>query len=143
MLLFLLAVLVLLRGPSAHPNVRTDGFQTSQNWSALTYQIEGSFRVTGAATLPNGDVLVLERLFTREGKNAIRLKRVGAPSIFDGAVLDGQLVAELTLPLNIDNFEGVTTRREENGGVIIYLISDDNFNSQQRTLLMVFEIKRN
>ena len=114
-----------------------------QNWSALTYQIEGGFRVTGAATLPNGDVLVLERLFTREGKNAIRLKRVGAPSIFDGAVLDGQLVAELTLPLNIDNFEGVTTRSDANGGVIIYLISDDNFNSQQRTLLMVFEIKRN
>ena len=115
-----------------------------KEWSALAYQIGGGgFRVTGATTLPNGDILVLERLFTQQGKNAIRLKRVGASSIFDGPVIEGQLVAELTLPLNIDNFEGFTSRSESDGGVIIYLISDDNFSRQQRTLLMVFEIKRN
>ena len=58
-------------------------------------------------------------------------------------IVVGQLIAELTLPLNIDNFEGISTRSDVNGGVIIYLISDDNFNSRQRTLLMVFEFKRN
>ena len=114
-----------------------------KEWSALAYQIGGGgFRVTGATTLPNGDVLVLERLFTQQGKNAIRLKLVDASSIFDGTVMEGKLIAELTLPLNIDNFEGITSRSESDGGVIIYLISDDNFSRQQRTLLMVFEIKR-
>ena len=58
-------------------------------------------------------------------------------------IVVGQLIAELTLPLNIVNFEGISTRSDVNGGVIIYLISDDNFNSRQRTLLMVFEFKRN
>ena len=50
-------------------------------------------------------------------------------------------VAALTLdaPLTRDNFEGLTTVAMSNGDVRIYLITDDNFNRTQRTILMAFD----
>ncbi|EAQ29213.1 hypothetical protein NAP1_00535 [Erythrobacter sp. NAP1] len=45
----------------------------------------------------------------------------------------------ITPPLTTDNFEGLAVR-EEAGRTFLYLVSDDNFSSNQRTLLMKFEI---
>ena len=112
----------------------------SNGWSVLTYQAADGFRVTGAATHPGGDVLVLERLFTLRGQNAIRLKRIAAAAIQAGARLEGTTIAELRPPLTIDNFEGIEARRGQRGEVLVYLVSDDNFNAEQRTLLMMFEL---
>ena len=109
-------------------------------WSVLTYQVADGFRVTGAASHPSGDVLVLERLFTLRGQNAIRLKRINAAAIKPGARIEGRTVAELRPPLTTGNFEGIEARRGTRGEVLVYLISDDNFNTDQRTLLMMFEL---
>ncbi|MBL4690319.1 MAG: esterase-like activity of phytase family protein [Rhodospirillales bacterium] len=112
----------------------------SSGWSVLTYRAADGFRVTGAATHPGGDVLVLERLFTLRGQNAIRLKRIPAAAIKAGALLYGETIAELRPPLTMDNFEGIEARRGPRGEVLVYLVSDDNFNAEQRTLLMMFEL---
>jgi hypothetical protein len=112
----------------------------SAGWSVLTYRSADDYQVTGAATLPDGDALLLERLFILRGGNAALLKRVPVNSIEAGAVLVGQTVAELRPPLTVDNFEGVEARRGANGETLIYLISDDNFSPEQRTLLMMFEL---
>ncbi len=109
-------------------------------WSVLTYVTEDRYRVTGAATLPGGDVLVLERNFTLRGNNFIRLKRISGDQIKAGARLQGNTLAEIRPPLSVDNFEGVDVRRGRRGEVLVYLISDDNFNAGQRTLLMMFEL---
>jgi hypothetical protein len=43
---------------------------------------------------------------------------------------------------NIDNMEGIAVRRGPKGETLLYLISDDNFSPLQRTLLLMFELKR-
>ena len=48
---------------------------------------------------------------------------------------------KLAPPLNVDNFEGIAVQKETNGITRIYLVSDDNYSSRQRTLLYVFEIR--
>ncbi len=113
-----------------------------EGWSVLTYTATDGYQVTGAATLPDGDVLVLESRFILRGGNAARLKRVPAGDVRAGAVLDGVTLAELRPPLTVDNFEGVEARRGAAGETLIYVISDDNFNAEQRTLLMMFELTK-
>jgi hypothetical protein len=51
------------------------------------------------------------------------------------------VIDELSLakPLTVDNFEGVASAPSPNGGVRFYLISDDNFSTSQRTLLVAFD----
>jgi hypothetical protein len=43
-------------------------------------------------------------------------------------------------PLTIDNFEGLAVVRDPSGGVLVYLLSDDNYSPLQRTLLLRFRL---
>lgn len=45
----------------------------------------------------------------------------------------------LSRPLTVDNFEGVDVTPGDGGAMRIYLLSDDNFSSSQRTLLLAFD----
>ena len=51
-----------------------------------------------------------------------------------------ELLAEIAAPLAVDNFEGVAAVRAPDGGVRLYIVSDDNFSPRQRTLLLAFDI---
>jgi hypothetical protein len=109
-------------------------------WEPLAYRISGRPRPTGAALMPSGDVVVLERSYVPSTGNLIRLKRIAQADIVPGAVLDGPILAELQRPLSVDNFEGVACRAGGDGQSLVYIVSDDNFSSTQRTLLFLFAI---
>lgn len=48
-------------------------------------------------------------------------------------------VARLAVPLTVDNMEAIALRQDA-GRTFIYLMSDDNFNPLQRTILLKFEL---
>jgi hypothetical protein len=81
---------------------------------------------------------VLERRFTQIGGPAARLSVVPRDQIAPEAVLVGQELALLRVPLTVDNFEAVAARSAADGSVLIYLLSDDNRHPLQRTLLLQF-----
>jgi hypothetical protein len=53
--------------------------------------------------------------------------------------VEGAEVARLASPLTVDNMEGIAARAEA-GRQYVYLVSDNNFNRLQRTILMKFEL---
>ena len=110
-------------------------------WSRLSYPSSGEYKPTGATLLPGGDVILLERRFSLLGGLAARLSVLDQAAIRPGASLVPQPIAELVLPLTVDNMEGVATRRGPAGETLIYLISDDNFHALQRTLLLMFALE--
>ncbi|MGI9387196.1 MAG: esterase-like activity of phytase family protein [Methyloligellaceae bacterium] len=110
-------------------------------WRRLSYTMTGKFRPTGAATLPDCSVVVLERRFNFIDGLAIRLVRLPAASIQPGAKLRGREIARLGPTLTIDNMEGIAARRGAHGETLLYLVSDDNFTVLQRTLLHMFELQ--
>jgi len=108
----------------------------------LSLKRHAQFDITGLETLSDGSLLVLERSFIRSRlKLDIRLRLVPAEEIKPGAKLNGKLLMEAGQRLTIDNFEGlaVTERDDE---TLITLISDDNFNFFQSTLLVQFALER-
>lgn len=48
--------------------------------------------------------------------------------------------ADLKSPLPVDNFEGIAIGTSPDGATRIWLISDDNFSNNQRTLLLAFDL---
>jgi hypothetical protein len=56
----------------------------------------------------------------------------------DGAL--GPVLIELKLPGVTDNFEGIAAVAH-GGGVRLYILSDDNGNPAQRTLLLAFDVR--
>jgi hypothetical protein len=107
----------------------------------LSYLPSDGFRVSDCAALPNGDVIVLERQLSIFLAFSARLKLVRAASIQPHAMLNGEDLLRLEPPLRLDNFEGIAVR-ENAAGTLIYLISDDNFQPFQRTLLLQFRLPR-
>ena len=106
-------------------------------WAEVALARLGAYRPTGAAALPSGDVLLLERRFSFIGGLGIKIRRLPLASIEPGATLDGEVIAELHPPLIYDNMEGIAVAPEA-GGARVYIVADDNFNVTQRTVLMSF-----
>lgn len=106
-------------------------------WSRVVWRTGRGFQPTGAATLPDGDVLVLERRILPPGAR-VRLLKAGR--IAPGATLAGEEIGRLEGALTFDNMEGIDARRSPGGDTLVYLLSDDNFAFFQRTLLMMFRL---
>lgn len=109
-------------------------------WEPLGYRLHGSLRPSDGARLPSGDVLILERSYDAATGVVVRLSRVAVSDLAPNAVLEGRALAEMRRPLTVDNFEGIAARPGSGGESLVYLLSDDNFSSEQRTLLLMFAL---
>jgi hypothetical protein len=98
------------------------------------------FKPTDLAALPNGDVLLLQRRYTVLGGPGARLSHIPAERITPGGRLMDVELARLVPPMSVDNFEGLAVHPDPKGGWWIYMLSDDNFNPLQRTLLLQFHL---
>jgi len=110
------------------------------NFDELSYFPTKGFQASDCAALKSGDVIFLERRYVPLGILFARLKLVKAANIRPGARLTGEELLRLEYPLEVDNFEGVAVQEDARQGTTIYLISDDNYNMFQRTLLLQFRL---
>lgn len=111
-------------------------------WLPLAYRPAEGFLPADAAPLPEGGALVLERSFSLFAGFAGRLVRLSAAQLRDAVpdgVLAGEEILRLAAPLPRDNFEGVTVFRS-GARTLVAVVSDDNENRLQRTLLLVFAL---
>lgn len=106
-------------------------------WETLSYQRHAPFRPTGAAALPGGGLLVIERRFSVLGGLGARLVRIAPEELEPGAIIRPREIFSLGSPMLVDNYEAVAVRRRADGRMVATLLSDDNFNPLQSTLLMV------
>ena len=109
-----------------------------KRWADLTLVPTGAFKPTDLTVLPNGDILLLERSASLFGGFAARLSVIRSATIAPGARLNGEEFAVIESPLPVDNFEAVAARAAPDGSVLIYVLSDNNFNEAERTLLLQF-----
>ena len=85
-------------------------------------------------------LIQLERHFGWLSGLTSRIVRLD-PAALDAPVLQGREIARLAPPLLMDNFEGIATAPAASGDLHVLLISDDNFNALQRTLLLLFRLE--
>ncbi len=96
------------------------------------------FRPVDMAKLPDGRVLVLVRQFRLGIPPTFHVKLVLADpaEIAEGKSWSGETVATITDPRLADNYEGVAAAENADKSIAIWLISDDNNATLQRTLLV-------
>ncbi len=110
-----------------------------RQWSGLPSPPLG-YRLTSLGETPWGDFVVVHHSYNPFDRSSrIIVSVLGLPKTPDGRpTLKAQL--KLAPPLSVDNFEGVAAVKSPTGGLRLYLISDDNFSSHQRTLLFAFDL---
>ncbi|MGB9366610.1 MAG: esterase-like activity of phytase family protein [Xanthobacteraceae bacterium] len=127
------------RGLDEAGNIK--GFlQSGAGWSEFSVKRIGDFDVTDCTVTPRGELLLLERSFSRLRGVAMRIRRMALAGIQPGAIIDGPVLIEADMGYQIDNMEGLTVHRAA-GALVLTLISDDNFSMIQRTLLLQFTLE--
>jgi hypothetical protein len=104
----------------------------------FTVKRNGSFDITDGAFLPDGDLLLLERSFNMAEGVKMRLRRVEAEGIVEGAVVDGPVLMDADMGYQIDNMEAMDVWQRADGAVMVSLMSDDNHSILQRNLYLEF-----
>lgn len=93
------------------------------------------FRFTGADRDPHGGWFVVERLFVPPLNMQARVRHLSPEGVLSAPLI------QLRPPASTDNFEGVAAV-ETATGTRLYLLSDDNDNFVQKTLLLAFDVRR-
>lgn len=122
--------------------------RTSGQWAAtllgnrdrgdLGLEMAPGVNPTDCAFLPNGDLLVLERGLAFLAFS-MQIRLIPADMVRPGAAMSGQVILSGSGSA-VDNFEGLGVRTLPDGQTRITIVSDDNFNSFQRTLLLEFSL---
>ncbi|TMJ17473.1 MAG: esterase-like activity of phytase family protein [Alphaproteobacteria bacterium] len=121
---------VLFEGDPSDPATRS---------ARLRYVRVPGYRITDAALLPDGRLLLLNRRFALfEGVSAV-LSVADLTGLRAGGTIEGREIATLRPPLTVDNMEALSVT-VENGRTILWIASDDNFFPLQQTLLLKFAL---
>lgn len=116
-----------------------DPTEKGSDYFAFGYQPPARHKITDAKLLPDGRILTLNRKFDLTGLSAT-LAVFDPADIAQGETVTPTSIAVLESPLLVDNMEGLAIAQED-GRTIIWIISDNNFNAFQRTLLMKFALR--
>jgi hypothetical protein len=97
-----------------------------------------SYRPVDTALLPDGRILILLRRLVLGLPPRFEAKLVVADprEIRAGEQWRGREIAHLAEPVPMDNYEGVAVAPGPDGALVLWLISDDNKATFQRTLLL-------
>jgi hypothetical protein len=107
--------------------------------SLLRYRPPPGYRITDAAELPGGGLLLLNRRIGLPEGFSAKLTHIARPRFVAGSVLVGEEIATFAPPITTDNYEALSVT-QEGGRTIVWIASDDNFIELERTLLMKFAL---
>src|SRR5690625_188317 len=100
---------------------------------------DGRHAITGADLGPDGRLYILRRNWSLLGGISIRVERYEVDEAGFPRAETGEQLAVFDTASGIDNMEGITVWKE-NERMKLAIISDDNFNPLQRTLLLLFDL---
>lgn len=102
------------------------------------YDAEGKGRVSDAAVLPDGRVLIVHRRMGFDPIFTTILAILDPADIARGAVVRSRTIGRVPEAL-AENYEGAAVAVED-GRTFLWLVSDNGFNVWQRNLLVRFEL---
>lgn len=120
---------LLFAGDPSEPGAKTIRF---------FYDSDGKGLVSDAAALPDGRILLVHRRLGLYPVFTTILGIVDPADIHSGATLTSSAIGRVPTPL-AENYEGAAIAARD-GRTFLWLVSDDNFNSWQRSLLVEFEL---
>ncbi len=131
--------LVIAEDAESTSSIRRAALSAARGWTRFDYRAPAGFSPTDAVGLGDGRALILHRRFTpTDGVSAV-VSIADFSAVKPDDIVTSQEIAWFKPPLTVDNMEAIAIRRSGTR-TFVYLISDDNQNKAQRTLLLKFEL---
>ncbi|MFS8036229.1 esterase-like activity of phytase family protein [Xanthobacter sp. AM11] len=98
------------------------------------------FNATDLAIAPSGHMYLLERHYAPMSGVRLQIRRFALAEVKPGARLAGEVLGTFDMAYEIDNMEAIAVTTNAAGETLLTLVSDDNFNPLQRTILLRFAV---
>lgn len=109
-----------------------------------SYRMQLGYSLTALDRGPDGGYFAVERFYAPVIGARARIVYWPEDALAaDGPIEGAEELALIAPPLLVDNFEAISVVRRADGGVRIYIASDDNFSDRQRTLIYAFDLESN
>lgn len=107
----------------------------------FTFAAPKGYRPVDMVQIPDGRALILVRAvhFGLPPYFTSKIVLADLADIAEGEVWSGEVIAEIAPPLPSDNMEGLAFEEGAEGALMLWVISDDNGATLQRTLLLRLE----
>ncbi|MFN3749162.1 MAG: esterase-like activity of phytase family protein [Sphingorhabdus sp.] len=116
-----------------------DPVERGARYISFGYRAPEGYRPTDATVLPDGRLLILNRRIGFPQGFSAKLAVLDPSEIQSGEVATPKVIASIAPPLLVDNMEGLAIT-QQNGRIIVWMVSDNNFTAFQRTILMKFAL---
>lgn len=107
-------------------------------FTPLKFPRTGDFRPSDATYVKGDGIYVLEREHKVGRKASMRISRISDIDRAPQSVVQTAVLLSGTEPMLLDNMEGLAGYSRPDGRTVLFVISDNNFSSFQRTLLLQF-----
>ena len=132
--------------PAAGPTAYLVGSEGGNVWlcdlsdacreTTLGRMVPDGLSLTALASFGDGHLALLGRAYDPKQGNRISVRLIANANREGGRLLDEFTMAA---PLTRDNFEAIAIVPRPAGGIRVYLLSDDNGSTTQRTYLLAFD----
>ncbi len=123
------------------PDFTTGWIGGPGGWETFAYRPEAEHSPTDMAlSLDGKHAYVVERAYSRAKGVRARIVHIALHDVISGSDVEGVELMRFERGVPIDNFEALAVAPGPDGRERLYLMSDDNFSSIQRTLLLEFEV---
>ena len=116
-----------------------DPTETKSAPLSFAYVPPEGYDPTGAAEMPDGRLLVLNRRLSLSGLFTAKLTVIDIRGVHPGSMIRGPEIASFERPLLHDNFEALAITRE-GADTIVWIASDDNGEFWEQSLLLKFRL---
>jgi hypothetical protein len=106
-----------------------------------TMPLPESFSLTELTAAPDGSIFALFRSYLPILGARAQIWRYTLVEKNGKTRIEGEKLASLEAPFPVDNYEGMAITSGPDGGLRLYIISDDNYRPEQRTILLAFDLK--
>ena len=105
-----------------------------------TINLPANFSLTELTAAPDGAIFALFRSYLPILGARAQIWRYRLIEENGKTSAEGTKLAALETPFPVDNYEGMTLKAKPDGALRLYIISDDNYRAEQRTLLLAFDL---
>ncbi|MET0547548.1 MAG: esterase-like activity of phytase family protein [Caulobacterales bacterium] len=105
-----------------------------------TYKLPDGYSLTELAGAPDGSVYALLRFYLPFIGAKAQIRRFQFVEENGKTTLTSELLAQLEPPFPTDNYEGLALGAGPGGTQLLYVLSDDNYRPEQKSILLTFEL---
>ena len=106
-----------------------------------TIKLPENFSLTELVAAPDGSIYALFRSYLPILGARAQIWRYSLIEENGKTRAKGEKLATLQTPFPVDNYEGMALVAAPDGGQRLYVISDDNYRVEQKTILLIFDLQ--